>query len=290
MNNFSISELAQFTGVKAHTIRIWEQRYNVIKPHRSPGNTRYYDDLQLRRLLNIVSLSAVGYKVADLAAMKDSQLFSLLQQHRAGELPASDEYYITSLVNAGLQFDECSFEKIFSHCLLKFSLKECYTKIIYPLLQRLGLLWSANQLPPASEHFVSNLLRQKLYTAIDALPAANNDRPTWLCFLPEDEFHEIGLLFASWLIRSAGHKVIYLGTNVPIESVAAAARGTSPTHMITFLVRNNSEENHLGFIKTISEQHPQRKIFIAAQGDLPKPKVKSNVRFLRSVEELEQEL
>ena len=290
MNNFSISQLAQFTGVKAHTIRIWEQRYNVIKPHRSPGNTRYYDDLQLRRLLNIVTLSAIGYKVADLAAMKDAQLFSLLEQRQAGELPASEEYFITSMVNAGLQFDEPLFEKILSHCVLKFSVRDTYVKIIYPLLQRLGLLWSANQLPPATEHFVTNLLRQKLYTAIDGLPSANNGGATWLCFLPEDEFHEIGLLFANWLIRSAGHKVIYLGSNVPLASVSEAAKTTSATHMITFFVRNSSVENQQAFLQAISEKHPQVKILVAAQPGLAKIKTRGQLCFLRTVEDLEQEL
>ena len=291
MNNFSISQMAQYAGLKPHTIRIWEQRYNVIQPHRSPGNTRYYDDIQLRRLLNIVTLSAAGYRVSDLAVMKDEQLFLLIREQQSGDLPASYEYYVSSLINAGLQFDEPTFDKILSHCFLKFSVRATYMQIIYPVLQRVGLLWSADQLPPSSEHFISNLFRQKLFTAIDALPAGNNNNSdTWLCFLPEDEFHEMGLLFANWLIRSKGHKVIYLGSNVPVASLLQAVKATKCTHMLTFLVKNNSVENYQEVIRAITGVNPRIKLFVATGSGSFNTKPKANTRFVHSVEELEEEL
>jgi MerR family transcriptional regulator, light-induced transcriptional regulator len=290
MNNFSISQMAQLSGLKPHTIRIWEQRYNTMQPHRSEGNTRYYDDLQLRRLLNIRTLSLLGYKVSDLSAMKDEQLFRLISKQQAFNVSVENEYYVNSLVSAGMEFNEGSFEKILAHCMLKFSLKTVYKEIILPLLQRMGLLWSADVLPLANEHFISNLLRQKIFTAIDALPLTGKSKSTWLCFLPEDEFHEIGLLFANWLIRSHGHQVVYLGSNVPLSTLPEAVKKTGATNLLTFFVKNNSVDNYIEIAKALSDECPQKKIFIAANPSLLKGKLRSNVRLLHNIEDLEIEL
>ena len=162
MNLFSISQLSQISGIKAHTIRMWEQRYNALKPNRSEGNTRYYDNLQLRRLLNIVSLMNSGYKVSELGVMSDKKLFTLLEQQQ-GKVESDDpeDFYISQLIAAGMSYDEQHFEKIFSHCLLRFGLKNAYTHVLYPLLSRIGLMWASNSIPPAQEQFISNIIRQK---------------------------------------------------------------------------------------------------------------------------------
>ena len=205
MNNFTISQLAQFSGVKAHTIRIWEQRYRALEPQRSEGNTRYYTDEQLRRLLNLVSLMDSGRRISDLAALKDRELFELLKQQLPKdelrtELPDKG-FFISQLVAAGMSYDAPGFEKILTHCLLRFGMTQTYTEVIYPMLSRIGLLWASNELPPAQEHFISNLLRQKLFTAIDSLPLPPSDAPSWLLFLPENEFHELGLLMTDYLLQ-----------------------------------------------------------------------------------------
>ncbi len=290
MNSFSISQMAQLSGLKPHTIRIWEQRYNTMQPHRSEGNTRYYDDFQLRRLLNIRTLSLLGYKVSDLSAMKDEQLFRMISEEQLVAVSVGNEYYVNSLVTAGLAFNEVSFEKILGHCFLKLSVKAVYKEIILPLLHRMGLLWTADILPPANEHFISNLLRQKLFTAIDALPLADKSGDTWLCFLPEDEFHETGLLFANWLIRSHGHKVVYLGSNVPFSTLPEAVKKSGVTHLLTFFVRNNSVDNYASVAKQLGEEYRLKKIFIAANPSLFSGKLKSNVRLLHTIEDLENEL
>ncbi len=291
MNNFSISQLAQFSGVKAHTIRIWEQRYNALTPYRSEGNTRYYDDQQLRRLLNIVTLSTAGYRISDLCVMKDEHLFKLMRSESDKQTSEAYDYYITQLVSAALSFDEVSFEKVFSHCLLRFTITGTYKQIIYPVLQRIGILWSANTIPPAKEHFISNLFRQKIFTAIDALSASSNTKQTWVCFLPEDEFHEIGLLFASYLIRSAGHKVIYLGSNVPQRSLADAVKETRATHLITFFVNNYTKQQQQEYLGSLKYTFPQKKIFIAAnQSVVADLKVPGNIQIISSIEELEQNM
>jgi hypothetical protein len=291
MNSFSISQLAQFSGVKAHTIRMWEQRYNALKPNRTEGNTRYYDNEQLRRLLNIVSLAHLDYKVSELCMMPDKKLFKLIEKLNADDFKNRYGYFIGNLISAGINYDEAGFEKIFSHCILRFGMKETYLEIIYPLVVRMGLMWSADAIPPAYEHFISNLLRQKLLTAIDSLPAAKLGSDSWLLFLPENEFHEIGLLFASYLLRLSGKKVIYLGCNLPFQSLKMVFKSTSPNNLLLFFVHHNLPDDTQEYLNNLSSQFRGKNIFVASNQKLTDQlKNKNNIRFLHSVEDLEQQL
>ena len=288
MNSFSISQLSRFSGIKPHTIRIWERRYDTLKPVRSEGNTRYYDNTQLRRLLNIVSLMKSGYKVSELSAMTDSKLFQLIRELYLPETDDINEYYIFQLIAAGMDYDELHFDKIFSHCLLRYGIKDVYRKIIYPMLVRIGLMWSCDIIPPAHEHFISNLLRQKLFTAIDALPPAKTEDEAWLLFLPEDEFHEIGLLFAHYLIRLSGRKTIYMGTNVPLDSLSAAVKDTHPENLLLFLVHNEMPENIRQYMDGLCERFPQKQLYVACNDHLrSQVETRDNIKTLGSPEDLE---
>ena len=291
MNSFSISQLAQFSGVKAHTIRIWEQRYNALKPNRTEGNTRYYDNEQLRRLLNIVSLADLDYKVSELCTMPDKKLFKLIEKLNAANVDKSYEYFISNLISAGINYDEPGFEKIFSHCILRYGMKEAYLKIIYPMLVRMGLMWSADTIPPAHEHFISNLLRQKFLTAIDSLPLAKPQSDSWLLFLPENEFHEMGLLFASYLLRVSGKKVIYLGCNLPFQSLEMILKNASPNNLLLFFVHHNLPDDTQEYLNNLSSQFKGKNIFVASDQKLTSQlKKRNNIRFLHSVEDLERKL
>ena len=238
MNLFSISQLSQFSGIKPHTIRIWEQRYSAFKPNRSDGNTRYYDDTQLRRLLNIVSLLDNGHKVSSLCSMPDEDLYFMVSNLGTSEFSESTEYFVTQLIAAGLSYDTSYFELIFSDCIVKLGLKNAYIKVIYPMMERIGLMWATDNLPTAHEHFITNIVRQKFLAALDSLDAPDPLSESWLLFLPENEFHEIALLYAQLVIRLSGKKVIYLGSNLPIESVIAAIDQTKPKYLLTFLVHS----------------------------------------------------
>ncbi|HET6527857.1 MAG TPA: MerR family transcriptional regulator, partial [Balneolaceae bacterium] len=263
MNHFSISQIAQFSGIKPHTIRMWEQRYDALNPSRSEGNTRYYNGDQLRRLLNIVSLLEYDYKVSELCEMSDEMLFDLIKatQKKTTE-NEPNEYFISQLIAAGMSYDEAYFEKIFSHCLLRYGMKDAYTKVVYPMLVRLGLMWASDTLPPAHEHFISNIIRQKLFTAIDSLPPADPASESWLLFLPENEFHEIGLLLANYLIRFSGKKVVYLGGNVPLQSLTAAIKNTNPDNLLLFLVRSNLIESTEVYLDELNRLFNKQKIYV----------------------------
>lgn len=288
MNSFSISELSRFSGIKAHTIRIWEQRYNALQPHRTQGNTRFYNNNQLRRLLNIVSLSEMSFKISELCLKSDSELFKLIEEVIYKEETGQEGYFISQLVGAGIDFDEAAFEKIFSVCLLRFGLKQTYIKVLYPVLVRFGLMWTSNAIPPTHEHFTINLIRQKLFTAIDSQPSPHADSETWVLFLPEDEFHEIGLLFANFLLKSYGKKTIYLGGNVPLDSINALLINTAAENVLLFIVHQNSTEVIKKYLEEINSSSAKRNIFVAGSEKFTEELGNINsVTYLHSVDTFE---
>src|SRR5690606_8449955 len=195
-----ISQLSQFSGVKPHTIRMWEQRYQALSPNRTDGNTRTYTGADLKRLLNIVSLLSSRRRPSELCKMTNEELNKMVSALYGLEDKDNLDQFVPQLISAGMEFNESSFQKILSHCFVHFGISSTYRQVIYPMLDRIGLMWSVDKLPPAQEHFMCNLIRQKLVAAIDALPAASSSSPKWLLFLPEDEFHEIGLLFAHYVL------------------------------------------------------------------------------------------
>ncbi len=293
MNLFSISDLQKFSGIKAHTIRVWEQRYNALSPTRSDGNTRYYDTTQLRRLLNIVSLMESDYKISELCFMTDEMLFKLLEEKQKSILlgEGANEYFISQLIAAATTFDEAHFEKIFSNCLLRLGMRNTYLSVIYPLLNRIGIMWSAGTMSPAYEHFSCNIIKQKLFSAIDSLPPAKSSRNSWLLFLPENEFHEIGLLFSHYLIRQAGKKVIYLGSNVPFDTLIEAVDKTIPGHLLFFLVHHDTLENSQGYINSLKNHFVKVKIHLTGNEKLiSQLKIGKECHWIRSVGDLEKQL
>ena len=289
MDSFSIADLQRFSGIKAHTIRIWEQRYNALQPNRSEGNTRYYNSKQLKRLLNIVSLMN-EHKISRLCSMPDKKLYELLDEQSSGKTEAGHarEYFIAQIIAATLLYDELYFEKLFSNSILRFGIRSTYVDIIYPVLVRLGLWWAKDTIYPSQEHFITNLFRQKLFAAIDASPPATDSKDAWLLFLPEDEFHEIGLLFSNYLIRQAGKKVIYLGQNIPLEYLKAAVDGTKPSNLLFFLVRKNNEDEDSDYISRLKKLFLHQKIYIACDASrLSCVKTSKNIIPLHAVADLE---
>ena len=293
MNQFTISQMQQFSGVKAHTIRIWEKRYNGLTPNRSEGNTRYYSDGQLRRLLNIVSLMNAGYKVSELCRMADPEHFKLLDEGllKTVSTDNSNEYFINQLISAGVKFDETYFDKVLSNCILRSGLRNTYTGVIYPMLVRVGLLWAKDSIPPAQEHFISNLIRQKIFTALDSLPPTISGRESWLLFLPENELHEVGLLFSHYLIRQAGCPSWYLGSDVPMVSVTGAVNQLKPDNILIFLVSNRDEENAAGYLDQLMPEIKNSRLFVAVPEEMHiRSGNKPGVTIIHSEQALESEL
>jgi len=291
--SYSIADLEQYSGIKAHTIRVWEQRYKALKPHRSEGNTRYYDNEQLRRLLNIASLLDSDYRISELCTMSDSSLNELLDKKLEQSISSDNKYefYISQILTSGIDFDEAHFEKLFSNCILRFGLKSTYINVIYPLLIRAGLLWSKNTLSIGSEHFISNLIRQKLLSAIDTLPPAKSHENSWLLFLPVNEFHEIGILFSYYLIRQAGKKVIYLGANLPFESLKSTINETKPSNLFFFFVHYNRPEESQNYLDQLTNNFKDSKIYVSGNQKLISKLITGKgINWIQSVEQFEKVL
>jgi len=291
MDSFSIAQLSQYSGIKPHTIRIWEKRYNALQPDRSDGNTRYYNSDQLRRLLNIVTLLDAGHKVSEVCSLPDKKLFARVEAIQQSVPNESSDYFVAQLAAAGVNYDESRFVNIFSHCLLRYGIKDCYLKVIYPLLVRIGLMWTSNRIISAPEHFISYILRQKIFTAVDSLPPAAEGADKWLLFLPEDEFHEIGLLFAQYLIRLSGKKVFYLGGNVPLPSLIEAVKATHPAHLLLFLVHHDDRIMLQQYLQKVKKHFPGKKIYVACGAELAgilKPV--DRIQWLHSVTDMEKVL
>jgi len=265
MNHYSIADLQQLSGIKAHTIRIWEQRYQALKPGRSEGNTRFYDDTQLRRLLNIVSLSDSGMKVSEVCSLSDKKLADLIEEKfiQNSIQATPQEYFISQMILAGMEFDEPAFEKHFSACILRYGIHETYIHVIQPLLVRVGLMWNKDSINPAQEHFISNLIRQKLCSAIDVLPPVKDQNDSWLLFLPPGELHEIGLLYVNYYLRSIGKKVIYLGASVPMNSLIETLKKLEVKNIYLFIIHILPLEEAELLLKNIRLHEKKAKIFVS---------------------------
>jgi hypothetical protein len=183
LDSFTISQLQRYSGISVHSIRAWEKRYHALRPQRTEGNTRFYDGNQLRRLLNIASLMHSSYKISDLCSFPDAKLHELILQSFENSDWPQDELLVSQMVSAAMNFDHALFEKVFSGAIKYYGLETTYLQVIYPALQRLGVMWSADSIAPAQEHFISNLIRSKLDFSIESLPMPGNSSPHWLLFL-----------------------------------------------------------------------------------------------------------
>jgi DNA-binding transcriptional MerR regulator len=291
MGRYSIADLENLSGIKAHTIRIWEQRYGLLQPERTKTNIRYYDDEQLKKLLNISVLLKQGIKISQVSSLADSEIDEILEKHSKEQSTVDVNFnlFIHQLITSGLSFNEIEFDRVFSTCILRFGLGKTYEKILYPFLEKLGVLWCRDQVNPAQEHFLSNLIRQKILTAIDGIPPIPNSKSSFILFLHEEEDHEIGLLFANYLLRSHKIKVIYLGQRVPEQNLLDAVQTCKPSHLMTFITKHQNKSITTGYLKRLSNTFPKQKIIVSGnplwlQGvSLP-----SNVTWIKTIEEFKK--
>lgn len=289
---YTISDLEQLSGIQSHTIRIWEHRYHALVPHRSAGNTRYYDDKQLLRLLNIVSISKQGLKISKICALTDDAIHQLIEQDIRDTVSKNQQYefYISKLLKHGIAYDEATFSQLLNQCFAKYDITDSYQFIIYPLLVRLGLMWRKDSICAAQEHFLIHIIRQKIYVAIENLPITETNK-TWLLFLPEDEDHEMGLLYANYALRKRLQKVIYLGPRVPLTAVNQVVEVNNVDYILIFMTQTNSVVNAQNYINDLSKRYPKISIHLAGNQKLiTNLKLPSNFSWFKSIEQFEMQI
>lgn len=294
MIKYSIADLENITGIKAHTIRIWEKRYNLISPFRTETNIRYYDNDQMKKLVNVASLIQSGMKISKVSKLSSDELIEEINKRLSGKAQteaSAYETYAGQLIKAGLEFDETTFNKVFANALLRYGMQTCYTKILIPLMNRVGMFWSTNHMNPAQEHFVSNLVKQKLSAAVDSLPPPTASHKPTILFLPQNEDHEIGLLMSKYILRNAGRNVIYLGQRVPFDNLIGTVDQTKPGQLLFFLVQMHPIEQLQDYLDKISQQFRELKIFVSGfPYILSKLNIPSNITWIQDPQDFEKML
>jgi DNA-binding transcriptional MerR regulator len=230
MSVYSIKDLERVSGIKAHTIRIWEQRYGILKPERSETNIRHYSNTELRLLLNVSFLNNNGFKISHIAKMDTQQMCK--EVLRISESTYDYSNFVDSLVVAMVDMNEEVFERMLSKVIDKLSFETTFSNVIFPLLRKIGIMWQAHAINPAQEHFISNLIRQKIIVAIDSQQTNYNpDATKFLLFLPEGELHELGLLFLNYVIRSRQGHSLYMGQSLPYEDIVKVVELYKPDYV-----------------------------------------------------------
>ena len=249
--NFTIKELEALSGIKAHTIRIWEQRYHFLQPSRTETNIRRYNNEELKTLLTVALLNKYGYKISRIDEMTHEQRAEAalgLQQS-----DAQDEHIANVLIGYMVDLKGLELEKLLTEQVHKQGMEKTIAGIVFHFLERVGILWQTNRLRPVQEHLVSSIIRQKIICGIDSLPLPSSTAPLFVLFLPEAEHHELGLLYVYYLLRKRGLPVIYLGANVPLKDMEHILPRRRPQYIYTHLTSYSGHAKFQRFMERLSE-------------------------------------
>jgi DNA-binding transcriptional MerR regulator len=250
------------TGIKAHTIRIWEQRYNILSPNRTDTNIRFYTEEDMKRLLNIALLNRNGFKISQIASMNSNQLHERVLKLNENNFEQNN--IISALVMAMITFDENSFEKIISSIIQRNGFEKTFIEIIFPFLNRIGILWQTGIIRPVHEHFITHLVRQKIMAATQRYSGEPHERSAkYMLFLPERELHELPLLFINFSLRSLHQQTLYLGAAVPNDDIFACYNDFKPEFIFTSCISHPNNGNVQSFINELAEQCSDSIIYIS---------------------------
>jgi DNA-binding transcriptional MerR regulator len=286
LGKYSIKDLEFLSGIKAHTLRVWEQRYKILEPKRSETNIRYYSDDDLKYLLNISLLYGSNFKISQIARWTRDEVANKV--YELSENTYDHNSQINALTISMIEMDEERFEKVVNTNILQQGFEKTMTNLVHPFLKKIGILWQTGAINPAHEHFISNLIRQKLFVAIDGqmVPTAGNTKK-YLLFLPEGETHEIGLLFANFILKSRQNRVVYLGTNVPLSDVKDVYDFHNPDYLLSIFTSKPTGDEIQDYVNELSSLCSEATVLLSGfqcfHSNLEAP---SNGRLLNSFEEL----
>lgn len=283
--NFTIKELEALSGIRAHTIRIWEQRYNFLKPSRTETNIRRYSNEELKTLLTVALLNKYGYKISKIDCMSHEERTKAVLELPQEE--AFNERLVNKMIGYMIDMRNIDFEKLLNDHIRDFGIEKTITEIMFYFLEKVGILWHTNHILPVQEHIVSNIVRQKILSAIDALPLVHKQAPVFLLFLPEEEHHEMGLLYVYYLLRKRKLPAIYLGTSTPLKDVQFLFENRVPDYLYIHLTSFPRRHNLPNYLSTLSQKFPSTKILLSGSAikGYGKP-LASNITRFASLEEV----
>jgi len=263
MHSFTIKDLENLSGIKAHTIRIWEQRYSFLKPSRTDTNIRVYSNEELKTILNVALLNKYGYKISHIDRMNQAEIKEKILSLNHTE--AQQERIINSLIQYMVDLDMESFEELLDGFIASRGIEKTILQIIFPYLNKIGILWMTNHINPAQEHLVSNIIRQKLIVGIQNSESLVSINKSVLLFLPEGEYHELGLLFMNFLLKSKGVTTIYLGSSISTDHVDYVVKLKKPDYIYTHLTSCGSKFNFEKFMEGLSKKFTETPVVISGQ-------------------------
>lgn len=295
MNNvkkfFSIRDLENLSGIKAHTIRIWEKRYNLLAPERTSTNIRTYSLASLQKLLNITLLYNSGYKISKIAKIPETELPVAVRELVAKN--STKNHAINAFKLSMINFDLALFQNTYNSLLQDRSFRDIFWEIFVPLLNELGLLWQTDTISPSHEHFITNLIKQKIYTSTEKIQAVEPTKTdkVFVLFLPENEIHEIGLLFANYELLLRGFKTIYLGQTMPLESLTDLQKYYSNLHFLSYFTviptKDDIAQYVEEFTKVLSPKGASKLWILGRQTQhMSKNNLPDHVRSFESLEDL----
>jgi len=285
---FSIKELSSLSGIKPHTIRIWEKRFSLLEPSRTGTNIRQYDNHQLRKLINVTTLLESGMKISRIACLNEGEIDRLTEESsQSTDASQGSLIHIEELVLSMQQMDENRFERVFSNCVLRYGLKETFVNIVYPFLNKVGIMWCCDKILPAHEHFISSLIKQKLFTATDGRHPKSEHGKTWMLALPPGEYHELGLLLAHFIIKSHNHRSLYLGQDVPLVNLKPSVVTMGATDILTYLIKKNNHSDVDKYLNFMQAEFSEQTIYVAtSEQGIDKNKY-PRITFLHRIDDLE---
>jgi DNA-binding transcriptional MerR regulator len=263
MHSFTIKDLENLSGIKAHTIRIWEQRYSFLKPNRTGTNIRFYSNDELKKLLNVALLNKFGFKISHIDKMNQEEIndkiLSLNQQE------ALQDRVVNTLIQNMVDLDIDAFEDELDGFISAKGIEKTISQIIFPFLEKIGILWLTNHINPGQEHLVTNIIRQKLIVGIESIRTTVKINKSVLLFLPETEYHELSLLFMNYMLKNKGVTTIYLGCSIPLKDVEYLAQLKKPDYIYTHLTSVGTKFNFDRFITNLSKSFPKTPVIISGQ-------------------------
>lgn len=286
MNRFSIKDIENLTGIKAHTLRIWEQRHSIIVPKRTDTNIRYYDGEDLKKALRVALLNQNGYKISRIQKMSEEDIDDAINEITDPQFQIDS--LVTRLLECTIDMNMDEFEQLLNKHINKNGIDSTVEELIFQFLTKIGMMWMTSKIFPAQEHLVTNVIQRKILLAIEKLNAKpGTESKLYLLFLPEGEFHQIGLLYMHYHLLNNGQKVLYLGADSPIEQIKLVEEVVHPDHLYTHLTSVAKDFDINSYVTRLSEILPDKDIFISGSMlqrsqvlDMP-----NNVIFINSLEE-----
>jgi DNA-binding transcriptional MerR regulator len=290
MEQYSIRDLEKLSGIKAHTIRVWERRYGILEQHRTETNRRRYGDRELRRLINISILHRNGFKISVVCKFSEQEI-----EEKVAFLSkdsSQSDTQIDSLITSLIDKNEKAVNELLFRSILNRGIEDTFTELVFPFLRKIGIMWHTGSMDIGAEHFISNIFRQRIISSIDSLsPVVKKDMKKMILFLPEHELHELALLFFNYIIRKAGHETIYLGQSTPFSSVIRVNNSWKADIIITGVLSGYPDLDPEEFISQLAKSFPKQKVLIAGVlADHPLKTKYRNIFQIRSTEELKAHL